>query len=104
MIEIVNQSELKAILSGENNLVFIDFYNDGCVPCRRMAPLVEQAQENYPQVKFVSVNAMQNMDLAMDLMIASVPTFVLFKGETELGRRKGIISSADLSSFIEENL
>lgn len=61
--------------------VLVDFYSDGCGPCRRMAPVVDElAKEMEGTAKVYKVDVMQAMDLAEKYRIMSIPTFMVFKG------------------------
>jgi thioredoxin 1 len=68
------------VLSSETP-VLVDFWAPWCVPCRRIAPLLEQfALENAEAVKVVKINTDENGDLARDYNIDAIPTLILFKG------------------------
>lgn len=64
-----------ALLSGSGETVLLDFYSDGCVPCRQMEPVVrELAGRGYPVRK---VNVSGSPGLAAKYGVDLVPCFVM---------------------------
>ena len=60
--------------------VIVDFYADWCGPCKMMAPIIEKvAEELDGQVKVGKVNTDENLDLAQQFGIMSIPTIMIFK-------------------------
>ena len=57
--------------------VLIDFWATWCGPCMRQGPVVEElAEEGYAVGK---VDVDQNMALAQQFRVVSIPTLILFK-------------------------
>ena len=57
--------------------VLIDFWATWCGPCMRQGPIVEElAEEGYAVGK---VDVDQNMALAQQFRVVSIPTLILFK-------------------------
>lgn len=60
--------------------VIVDFYADWCGPCKMMAPIIDKvAEELGDSVKVGKVNTDENMDLAEEYGIMSIPTIMIFK-------------------------
>ena len=58
--------------------ILVDFWATWCGPCKRQAPiLAELAEEGY---RIGKVDVDDQMDLAQQYKIASIPTMLLFKG------------------------
>lgn len=61
-------------------IVIVDFYADWCGPCKMMAPIIDKvAEELGDSVKVGKVNTDENMDLAEEYGIMSIPTIMIFK-------------------------
>ena len=61
----------------------VDFYADWCGPCKMMAPTIDKiAEELHEQVKIGKVNVDENLALAEQYEIMSIPTIMIFKGGT----------------------
>lgn len=70
--------------------VFVDFWATWCGPCKAIAPHVEAlAGELEGQVKIVKVDAQSNMKTAQANRVSNLPTFLVFKGGQEVGRKIG---------------
>ena len=83
--------------------ILVDFYKDGCVPCRRMSPLLAELEEQHPEVAFAKVNAEMEKELAEKLEIRSVPTLILFRNGVEAGRLAGVQSRQKVEELIAES-
>ena len=79
--------------------VLIDFWATWCGPCMRQGPIVEElAEEGYAVGK---VDVDQNMALAQQFRVVSIPTLILFKNGTEVQRFVGLTSKEDLKHALE---
>ena len=79
--------------------VLIDFWATWCGPCRRQGPVVEElAEEGYAVGK---VDVDQNMALAQQFRVVSIPTLILFKDGAEVKRFVGLASKEELKSALE---
>lgn len=60
--------------------VIVDFYADWCGPCKMMSPIIDNiAEELGESVKVGKVNTDENMELAEEFSIMSIPTIMIFK-------------------------
>ena len=73
--------------------VLIDFWATWCGPCMRQGPVVEEL------VGKVDVD--QNMALAQQFRVVSIPTLILFKDGAEVKRFVGLTSKEELKSALE---
>ena len=79
--------------------VLVDFWATWCGPCMRQGPVVEElAEEGYAVGK---VDVDQNMALAQQFRVVSIPTLILFKDGTEVKRFVGLPSKEELKSALE---
>lgn len=85
--------------------VLVDFYNDGCIPCRRIAPLISKAQAEYDgRIKFARVNIAMNTDLIERYSVEAAPTLIIFKNGEEISRHRGAADAETFGNFIESIL
>lgn len=63
--------------------VIIDFWAEWCMPCKMVAPVLEEIAEAYDgKVKVGKVNVDEEAELAAEHNIVSIPTLLVFnKGE-----------------------
>ena len=79
--------------------ILIDFWATWCGPCMRQGPVVEElAEEGYAVGK---VDVDQNMALAQQFRVVSIPTLILFKDGAEAQRFVGLTSNEELKSALE---
>ena len=79
--------------------ILIDFWATWCGPCMRQGPVVEElAEEGYAVGK---VDVDQNMALAQQFRVVSIPTLILFKDGAEVKRFVGLISKEELKASLE---
>ena len=79
--------------------IMIDFWATWCGPCMRQGPVVEElAEEGYAVGK---VDVDQNMALAQQFRVVSIPTLILFKDGTEVKRFVGLTSKEELKAALE---
>ena len=69
--------------------VLVDYWAKWCGPCKALIPRLELLEAQYPNVTFVKVDVDENMDYALDLGIRTVPTVVVYNGETVVNRSMG---------------
>ena len=79
--------------------VLIDFWATWCGPCMRQGPIVEAlAEEGYAVGK---VDVDQNMALAQQFRVVSIPTLIQLKDGAEVKRFVGLTSKEELKSALE---
>ena len=79
--------------------ILIDFWATWCGPCMRQGPVVEElAEEGYAVGK---VDVDQNMALAQQFRVVSIPTLILFKDGTEVKRFVGLTPKEELKAALE---
>ena len=72
-------------------LTVVDFWNEGCVPCKQLERmLVDLAPELPSTVRIGKVDAASNPNLAARYEVRGVPALLLFKDGTLVERRDGV--------------
>ena len=60
-------------------LIIIDFSAKWCGPCKYIAPKYEQLSDDMPDIVFCKVDIDEAKDLAKNINVKIVPTFVFIK-------------------------
>lgn len=81
--------------------VLVDFYNDSCVPCKRMNPVLSKIEAEDPDVKIVKVNVNFDMELAEKYEVQAAPTFVIFRNGEEKARIRGAVKKEELEAAVK---
>lgn len=77
-----NSFENEVIRSGQK--VLLDFWAPWCGPCRMVSPLLDEIARERPDIKVCKVNVDEEMELARQFRIFSIPTLmVLQDGQVE---------------------
>jgi len=85
--------------------VLLDVWAAWCGPCRMIAPVLEQlAGEQVGKLKVGKLNSDENMALAAELNIMSLPTLVVFKNGKEVTRLVGMMPKQAILSRIQPYL
>uniref|UniRef100_A0A7S4AM73 Thioredoxin domain-containing protein n=1 Tax=Pseudo-nitzschia australis TaxID=44445 RepID=A0A7S4AM73_9STRA len=77
--------------------VVVDFYSDGCGPCRMMAPIYKKvAKEFLDKAVFVKIDTNAQHELSGRYRIQSLPTFQWYVGGRKIEEQKGGIGEGPL--------
>lgn len=84
--------------------VLVDFWADWCMPCRIMAPVMEElAQELEGKALFGKVNVDENPDVASRYAIMSIPHFLIFKKGTLVEKIVGAVGRDPLANALKKH-
>lgn len=82
--------------------IILDFYTEQCPACIKMMPVFESvAQEYAGKALFSKIDANEASDLAEEYNITTVPTILVFKGKSLVGRYN-VMSRAQLAAAIDQ--
>ncbi|MEM4704856.1 MAG: thioredoxin [Candidatus Bathyarchaeia archaeon] len=86
-------------------MVLVDFYADWCMPCRMMAPVVEElAKELAGKVLVGKINVDENPDIADRFQVFSIPTLVIIKSGREVDRIIGFVPRSQVEARLKKYL
>ena len=96
---ITSQNFEEEVLKSEKPIL-LDFWATWCGPCMRQGPIVEALAEEGYNVGKIDVD--QEMGLAQQFKVMSIPTLLIFKGGQEVHRLVGLTSKEDLKKLLDE--
>lgn len=92
---------------GRDGVIIVDFWAEWCMPCRLLAPIIEELASEYSgRVAFGKVNVDKPLGrvLAVTYGITAVPTIMVFKDRVLVERIEGLVSKDRLRRVIEKHL
>ncbi len=85
--------------------VLIDFWAAWCMPCRFVAPVVEELAKDYEgKIKVGKLDVDSNPAIASKYGITSIPTLLLFKNGEVVDGVIGAVPKAQLETMIKKHL
>ncbi|WBW98048.1 thioredoxin [Oceanirhabdus sp. W0125-5] len=104
MLEIT-QNNFNKEVAESNDLVVVDFWAPWCGPCKMIAPIMEQLNNEYgDKVKFAKLNVDDNPALANHFKVTSIPTVMMFKGGKVVDTSIGFKPKQALEAIIKQNI
>ena len=83
--------------------VVVDFWATWCGPCQMLGPVLEEvAEELDGKVKVGKVNVDDQVELAMQFRVSSIPTLLLFENGEIKKTSLGFLPKDRLLSFIND--
>ena len=83
--------------------VLVDFWADWCGPCRMLAPVLEEiAREHEGELQVGKVNVDEEMSLAQQFGVTSIPMLLLFKDGKPVAKSVGYRPQAELEALLEQ--
>ena len=80
--------------------VLVDFWATWCGPCQTMGPVVDELAQEFTDVKVGKVNVDEQMALAREYKVMSIPTFLVFKDGKVAERTLGVQEKSELEQLI----
>ena len=87
---------------GSSRPVFVEFYASWCPKCARMKDVVTWIEEQYEgKIKVYQIDIDRFENLALQLQISAVPTFVIYMGGKPLAAASGVVRKEMLADMVE---
>lgn len=98
-MKIINTEEFNELT--KSGLTLVDFFAEWCGPCKMLGPVLEELDNEYPDIDFVKVNVDDNMELAEKYGIMSIPNVHIFKDGESIANMQGFRDASSVKEFID---
>jgi thioredoxin 1 len=100
-----NDSDFEADVLKSEKPALVDFWAEWCGPCKMIAPLLNEAANEYAdKMSVVKLNVDESPNVAQKFGIRSIPTLILFKDGAVQAQKLGAMSKSQLTEFLDTNL
>ena len=80
--------------------VIVDFWATWCGPCRMVSPIVDEISEERRDIKVGKINVDEQMELAQQFRILSIPTLVVMKDGQIANKAVGAMPKEDILALL----
>ena len=88
-----------------DGLILVDFWAEWCGPCRLQLPILDEVVEEIGEKATIGkVNVDQELELAHQFGVQSIPTLILFKNGQVVATQVGALPKSQLAAFVEQAL
>ncbi len=99
-IQEIMSADFEEVVLKSEKPVLVDFNATWCGPCRMLKPTLEQLAAERSDVTVVGVDIDENMDLAEEYGVFSIPCLVLFKDGAEVDRSVGLVPRESIEQLL----
>ncbi len=104
-LEEINDSGFENAVLKSDIPVVVDFGAQWCGPCRKLAPILEQLQNEFSgKVKFVKIDADKNTQSAKEYGVLSLPSILIFKDGEVKEQMAGMMPKSAIMGNIKKLL
>ena len=99
-IQEITAADFEEVVLKSEKPVLVDFNATWCGTCRMLKPTLEALADERPDVTVVGIDVDENMDLAEEYGVFSIPCVVLIKDGAEADRSVGLVPKEALINML----
>ena len=96
----VTKANFEAEVLRSADTVLLDFWATWCGPCRMVAPIVEEIAAENPGITLGKINVYEEMELATQFGIVSIPTLVVMKDGQMVNKAVGYAPKKEILKLL----
>ena len=100
-VKVITEANFEQEVLKAEKPVVLDFWASWCGPCRMLSPIVDEISEERSDILVGKVNVDEEMGLAQQFQVSSIPTVLLFKNGQVAGRSVGVMPKEQLISALQ---
>jgi thioredoxin 1 len=82
--------------------VIVDFWAEWCGPCKMLTPILQEIENQMPDVKIIKVNVDEEPELSMEYGIRSIPTVYYYNNGVIIEKKIGLASKDALITMLKQ--
>lgn len=96
----IHNSDFETTIRTSSALVLLDFWASWCMPCRMLAPVLEELSVDRPDLLIGKINVEEEPALTDQFQILSIPTLIVFQNGRTVKRISGVHSKEEILGMI----
>lgn len=100
-VQQITKENFDTLVKASDKPVLLDFWAVWCGPCKMIAPIVEQIAEENEEILVGKVNVDEEMELAVQFGVTSIPTLVVMKNGAVAATAVGYRPKADILKLLD---
>jgi len=101
----LTDSTFDTAIKNTSKPILVDFWAEWCMPCRMMAPIIEELARDYSgKTVFAKINVDENCETAERFNVVSIPSFIIFKNGQPVEQILGACGPKPLEEAIKKHL
>ncbi len=102
---IFTDANFDAEVVGSDVPVLVDFWAEWCMPCKMLAPTIEELASDYAgRVKVGKLDTDESRNVAVKFGISAIPTVMIFNDGELVKRLVGMQAKKDLAAALDSVL
>lgn len=100
-VQHITKENYEALVQNSNSTVLLDFWAPWCGPCRMVTPILDEIAGEREDILVGKVNVDEQMELAAQFAVASIPTLVVIRNGRTVATAVGYRPKADILKLLE---
>ena len=97
----ITKDNFQELVLNSDREVLLDFWAPWCGPCRMVSPIVDEIAQERKDVLVGKVNVDEELELAMQFGITSIPTLVLLQNGQVMDKLIGYRPKAEIERLLD---
>ncbi len=99
VMNITKENFQESVLNAKGT-VLLDFWAPWCGPCRMVSPVLDEIAALRPDIQVGKINVDEQMELASQFRVASIPTLVVLKDGKVVNQSIGARPKAQILAML----